>query len=268
MVPFQEESKISPFRAGNVEYCFQWANDNGFAGIEPILSDPANVDVQEVRKLLFYYGLSATTIVTGQHNENLSLCTDNKCIREITIERMIQYIEFAHDLECMVTVGLIKGSALSGSREENMERLCDSMNVLLSRAQELGVTILLEPINHMKSKILNSTNDVNCFINKYFKNRPIKLLWDSYQSEIEDLDVIDSLHNLGDNLGHVHFADTDRLFPGEGKIDFVGIYKKLVSLGYEGYITLECFNKPDREHILNNAVKMFENLELCINDKV
>lgn len=49
------------------------------------------------------------------------------------------------------------------------------------------------------------------------------------------------VEELGDDLTHLHLADTDRLPPGEGDLSFRAMFNKLDDIGYDGHYTAEIF---------------------------
>lgn len=261
MVPLQGEAKISPFPPDDLERNLLWYGENGFTGVEPVLYDPFAVDAQKIKKLFEHYNLETTTLVTGQSEGGFSLSSEEPEIRKKTIERMLKYIEFAAEMESMVTIGLIKGTCIEEKINDSLMYLRESMEKLLKEADRLGVTLLLEPINHTKAAFLNSSTEVKDYIETYFKGSSLKILWDSFQANIEDYSVPDVLDDICLYLGHVHFADSNRKFPGLGNINFQAIYQKLYNIKYSGYITLECYNKPSGRYILEHAKELFEKLE-------
>jgi sugar phosphate isomerase/epimerase len=46
-------------------------------------------------------------------------------------------------------------------------------------------------------------------------------------------------------LWHVHYADTDRRVPGDGRLDFAALSARLRDIGYARYITAEIKQEPD-----------------------
>jgi protein FrlC len=53
---------------------------------------------------------------------------------------------------------------------------------------------------------------------------------------------------MGKDLRYVHLADTDRLPPGQGRGDFVGVIDALKAIGYDGFLSMEIgFNRRDVE---------------------
>ena len=78
----------------------------------------------------------------------------------------------------------------------------------------------------------------------------LKLLPDTFHMNIEE-DCIDlALRRAQDYIGYVHFADSNRMVPGKGHINFVKILETLADIGYAGYVTVEALPLPnDREAV-------------------
>jgi protein FrlC len=65
-----------------------------------------------------------------------------------------------------------------------------------------------------------------------------------YRNEVAS----DYVYRLGDMLGYVHLSDVDRLPPGQGRGDFVGVIEALKEIGYDGWLSMEIgFNRRDVE---------------------
>ena len=111
-------------------------------------------------------------------------------------------------------------------------------------AQSRGVTIALELINIIQCNFINSTQEgmkkVDEVGSPYFK-----IMIDLFHMNIEDHDIYKSIEESKGYFNYVHFADSNRLYPGSSKFDFKKIVKKLREGGYEGYVTIEVFQKPE-----------------------
>ncbi|MBN1936271.1 MAG: sugar phosphate isomerase/epimerase, partial [Anaerolineae bacterium] len=64
----------------------------------------------------------------------------------------------------------------------------------------------------------------------------------------------------GARLFHVHFADSNRWYPGAGHIDFGHIVQTLKAMDYQGYISIEAMPLPDADTCAKEAVKMLKRL--------
>jgi sugar phosphate isomerase/epimerase len=74
---------------------------------------------------------------------------------------------------------------------------------------------------------------------------------------IEDASIAASLTEAGPRCWHVHIADSNRLYPGAGHLDFAPIFAALRGMGYTGYVSAELFPRPDPD---TAAVKTIEGL--------
>ena len=63
---------------------------------------------------------------------------------------------------------------------------------------------------------------------------------DLFHMNIEEASIAGSLTEYKDYVGHVHLADSNRLLPGHGHIDFVAAFAALQANGFSGYMALEC----------------------------
>ena len=81
----------------------------------------------------------------------------------------------------------------------------------------------------------------------------IGILYDTFHSNIEDVNILETIKQACSKISHVHLADSNRQLPGEGHIDFPEIIKTLNKYGYNGYVSLEVLNRPDASHIRKEA---------------
>lgn len=79
---------------------------------------------------------------------------------------------------------------------------------------------------------------------------------DLYHMNIEEDDPNQSLRDAGDMLAHVHVCDSNRAEPGAGHIDFAAAGEALRSIGYGGYLGLECGLREEPEKALGNTVAL------------
>ena len=136
----------------------------------------------------------------------------------------------------------------SGNRHNiSDERAWDNSTLLLNKvktqAEDEGVTILLELLN---SKIDHP--DYHCDktswgveIMKRVKSSRVKLLYDIYHMQIMEGDVIRTIRNNIEYIGHFHTGGN----PGRNEIDetqelnYRAICKSIVELGFDGYLAQE-----------------------------
>jgi len=73
----------------------------------------------------------------------------------------------------------------------------------------------------------------------------LKVLTDTFHMNIEEESLERAFAAATGRIGHVHFADNHRRYPGSGMIDFRAIAGYLAGAGYSGYAAIECLPLPD-----------------------
>lgn len=255
-ITLQHDSCFAPFRAAEFDEALKWAKECGFDGIELIIAEPKKVDIDSINKKLFRMGLEVSTIATGQslEIEGLSLTDTSDEIRARTVKRLKEHIELSNRLIGWpnVTVGLLRGKC-GANTELQLEMLRIELEKVVLYANSRNVVINLEPINRYETKLLNSCDDVIDFLVSMGNPENVGVLYDTFHSNIEDDDMLKTIYKLKGRISHVHFADSNRRLPGEGHIDFQGVYRALQEIGYRGYVSLETLNLPDANTIKSNA---------------
>jgi sugar phosphate isomerase/epimerase len=76
---------------------------------------------------------------------------------------------------------------------------------------------------------------------------------------IEDRDICGSLSEYSDLLGYIHFADSNRLAPGSGHIDFQSIIETLKREHYPGWIGIEVLTQPSPYEAAAASIQYLKN---------
>lgn len=252
----QYDSPYSPFPGRDCMKGLQWVKDCGFDGVELFICDPNLIDTSKIEKAISSLGLEVSTIATGQASalEGIFMASPKEYIREAAYKRICDVIDFSARLgKPNVTIGLIRDTGGAQPNELSIFILKRELLKVAEYAMKKGVVINLEPINRFECKLLNTTESVYTLLNDIGSPESMGILFDTFHSNIEDPNVVAALEKAMDKIVHVHFADNNRRLPGEGHIDFAGVYKCLKSNNYSGYISLEVMNIPDSRHIIEYA---------------
>ena len=71
------------------------------------------------------------------------------------------------------------------------------------------------------------------------------LMPDVFHMNIEDKSIGPELAENIKYIKYIHVADSNRLAPGEGHINFQEILDCLLQVGYDGWVSAEILPKPD-----------------------
>lgn len=252
----QYDTPFSPFAAAEFDAGLQWAKASGFDGVEVCISNYDGVDVPALKAKLDALGLGCSTLSTGQARtlEKIALLSPDPTAVQRTQQRFYQHIDAAALLGSKVTMGLLRGLGVPENQEAQKRLLAEQMKPIVDYADQKGVTIIFEGINRYETALLCSAAEAAEFVRVYLGDPDcVGVLWDVFHANIEDPSMEAALDAIGDKLKHVHFADSNRWFPGHGHIDFEGICRMLNARGYGEYCSFECLNLPSREYIRTNA---------------
>jgi sugar phosphate isomerase/epimerase len=242
-----QASQEAPFvLRGNYTEMMKEAADIGYDAVELHIADPAEADLQEILQASRQYGIAVSSIGTGLSyaRDGLSLTSGDESVRAKALDRLKGYICLAEQLQCVVIIGLIKGIVKqSPSLEAYRARLTDSLNELLPAAEGAGVTLVIEAVNRYESDFLNTISECTDFI-EAFPTDKLKVHIDTFHMNMEEDCIADSIIRAGSRIGHVHLADSNRRYPGQGHYNFTETLDALKQAGYEGALSVECLSFP------------------------
>ncbi|MBU1078949.1 MAG: sugar phosphate isomerase/epimerase, partial [Spirochaetes bacterium] len=164
-------------------------------------------------------------------------------------------VDVAAELGAMINVGRVRGSVEgNGSRDEVEARVAESLLRMAERAAAAGVGIVLEPVNRYEIDLLNSCSEAEAFLDRFGLDG-VRIMPDVFHMNIEDPSIEGSLARIAGRIGYVHFADSNRRYPGAGHLDFPGMIGTLRSAGYRGWIGVEILPFPDPDAAAGRAAE-------------
>ena len=232
---------------GDLDRNIKTIADLGYQEIDLFIKYAGEPGLQETLEIIKQTGISIGIIaaVSAFVDDGLFLSSPDKNVRNELITRMKDQISLASEVGANVPVGTIRGSEGGEDREK---WLAESLSILNDHAIDNDVKILLEPVNRYESQLINSVPDAITFIDKYDLPK-FDLLVDVFHMNIEDKSILESLKKARGRIGHVHFADSNRLVPGMGHLDWDGIFSTLFEIGYDSICSIEAIpgNNPEKD---------------------
>lgn len=201
--------------------------------------DPHQIKQHAVNLGLDIRGLSADA---GWPQEDTDLSHLNPDTRKAAIDHFKRQIDVAHNMQAdyLVLSPCAPGKAVPlGNGQEDWDAAIASIRTLASYADERGVDLMLEPLNRYESCLLNNARQGKRFVEEV--NAPnVKTMLDTFHMNIEETNLKAPFVELGDALGHIHVADTNRGGLGRGRLPFDEVVSGIQASGYDGTMTLEC----------------------------
>jgi len=240
--------------SGEPELIFREVSRMGYDGVELLIKDPSSFNVDRVERLAEEFGLSIPAVGTGPTYTiyGLSLSSPKKKIREKAIERIKKYLEIGRRLNSPVIIGSVKGKPKD--RRRGIENLKSSLRICAKYAEETGTRILIEPLNRYESTLVNTLKEAVKLRNE-LSSEKIGVMADTFHMNIEEKSVYDSIVEADGYLEHVHIADSNRLAPGDGHLDFKWVMTALDKIGYCSFLSAEILPLPNPREAAERTVR-------------
>ncbi|MFM9281313.1 sugar phosphate isomerase/epimerase family protein [Paenibacillus jiagnxiensis] len=259
----QEASNSAPFvLRGNYEESIRKAAEIGYDAVELHLADPDELSLTSIKDACRLNGITVSSIGTGLAylRDGITLTSPKAEIRTEAIKRLIYFIQLASELNCVVIIGLIKGTIKDNGNEESYHRLLEeALRECIKVAETAGVTLVVEAVNRYESDFLNTIGESIRFVDQFGSDR-LKIHIDTFHMNVEEDSIEKNMIRAGNRIGHVHIADSNRHYPGKGHYDFRATIKALKDIKYEGVLSLECLSIPTPEEAAVEAHRFLANL--------
>ncbi|TXL87855.1 sugar phosphate isomerase/epimerase family protein [Streptomyces sp. IB2014 016-6] len=123
--------------------------------------------------------------------------------------------------------------------EEERAVLLDGLTELGEHARREGVSLFLEPLNRYEDHMVNRLDQAAELIRTVGLDS-VRIGIDSYHMNIEEADPAGAIVAAAPYIGHAQVSDSNRFQPGAGHLDWPAWLAALHSIGYEGYLAVEC----------------------------
>ena len=162
----------------------------------------------------------------------------------------------ADTLNCRTVIVTVGQQLAEVGREQQHAAIVTALRALAPRAQQNGITIVVEPLNVLinhKGYYL-STSEESFQVIEEVASPAIKVLFDVYHQQITEGNLINNITSYFDKIGHFHIADNPgRHEPGTGEINYSNVLQAIDGLGYGGFTGLEYRPKEDADASLRQT---------------
>jgi len=115
------------------------------------------------------------------------------------------------------------------------------LHALAEYAAARGVKIVLEPMSHFRTHLVNTAAQLMRLID-LADHANLYALFDTYHAITEERDYAAAIRTLAPRLWCIHTCENDRGVPGGGLAPWDALFDALHAIGYDGPLTMEAYN--------------------------
>jgi sugar phosphate isomerase/epimerase len=228
------------------EECIPKAAELGFHGVELALKRAGEINPDRLSRLISENNIEISSISTGQvyADGGLMLTHESSIKRKNVIAVFKDLIDLAQNYGNLINIGRVRG--LIGDRPTDYvhKLFVETVRELCGYAELRDVTLMIEPVNRYETDFINTVEEGVELI-KMVKRNNMMVMPDVFHMNIEDKTIGAELAKHVEYIKYIHLADSNRLAPGEGHINFDDIFDNLFAAGFNGWVCAEILPKPD-----------------------
>jgi fructoselysine 3-epimerase len=217
----------------------------------------------ELRSLLEASGLQAVSLLaTPGGGPGFNPASPLSEEREATVRYYNEVVDLASDLGANKVLYIAGWQIFGTSRQQAWDRTKNCLDLIASHAGEKGITIVVEP-TAAATNLIETADDAMELMRSIARDN-VKVMFDTLHALYRNEIPADYVRAMRDDLVHIHVSDSNRVIPGEGRVDWIGLMQALNECGYNGYLTMEIgldSRTADPDQIARTALKFLKGIE-------
>lgn len=233
----------------------------GYEGVELALRNANDIHPAQLTDLLGEHEMKVSAISTGQvfAETGYSLTDPDPDKRKRLFTVFGELIDLASVFGKKVNIGRVRGMLDEKDPGGSLDLFSSAIGELCGYAATRGVDILLEPVNRYELNFINSLEQgARLLESLHIPN--LYLMPDLFHMNMEDASIEDAITGNMERIAYVHFADSNRLAPGWGHLDFEAMISLLSALKFEGWIAIEILPEPSPEEAAAQAIRHMKSI--------
>jgi len=238
------------------ETCIPKAAALGFQGVELALKRADEINPAWLQRLLTDNGVEVSCISTGQvyADGGLMLTQSDSSKRKEIISIFKDLIDLAEYFGRQINIGRVRGVVGNRCIKEVEDLFIEVTRELCTYAQPKNVNLLIEPVNRYETDFINSVEEAVIMIEKISMPN-LFVMPDIFHMNIEDRSIAGELTKHIQFINYIHLADSNRLAPGQGHIDFQNLFDNLLETKFDGWVSVEILPSPNPDIAAWQAAK-------------
>lgn len=217
----------------------------GLDCLEIAVGDDVQFTPRLTRQRAEALGLRLAISPGGLWPETCDLSADRAVHRQRGLAWHQRQVDLAVELSAMAYTGALYGHPGVVQRRlpppDEYSRTAEGLHRLAEYGQRQGVEIVLEPMSHFRTHLVNTPEQAMRLI--ALADHPnLRVLLDTYHLITEVRNYAQALWTVQGRLWGLHACENDRGVPGGGLVPWRAIFDTLGEIGFDGYVIMETYN--------------------------
>lgn len=154
-------------------------------------------------------------------------------------------VDLAEALGAVAYCGALYGHPGTVRKErtdpDEYPRTAAGLHDLADYAARKSVTIVLEPMSHFRTHVVNTPRQAMQLI-ELADHENLQVLLDTYHLVTEVTEFSSGIRTVADRLWGLHACENNRGVPGRGLVPWDEVFAALLNQKFDGYVLLETYN--------------------------
>jgi len=233
----------------------------GLGCVEIAVGDDVTCTPRLTRQRAEALGLQVTISPGGVWPATCDVSSDDADERRAGLAWHTRQVELAQELGAVAYCGALYGHPGTVRRRvpppEELARVAEAMHTLAEYAAARGVKIVLEPMSHFRTHLINTPRQLVELV-RCAAHRNLYALLDTYHLVTEIRDYGQAVREVGPWLWGIHACENDRGVPGGGLVPWYQLADGLRAVRFDGYVVFESYNSSINAFAIQRG--MFHNV--------
>jgi hydroxypyruvate isomerase len=206
----------------------------------------------------------ASTLATGAGANNGYLdepAITDPTVHDDAVADIERSLEAAAELEARNLIVTVGPDQPAYDDRTQRRAIVDVLSAVAPTAESTGVTIVVEPLNvavDHPGYFLTDSDEAFEIVERV-DSPNVTVLYDIYHQQITEGNLVETIEENVDLIGHFHFADVPgRHEPGTGEINFETVFRAIDETGYDGYVGAEFSPLGDPDDVVRTLQDLAE----------
>jgi len=208
------------------------------------VGDDIHFSAKETRCRAESLGLELVISPGGSWPVQCDLSSGIESDREAGLMWHKKQVDLANELGAVAYCGSMYGHTGVVKKRKpppgELERTAEKLHELATYAQQKGVRIVLEPMSHFRTHLVNTPEQVMRLI-RLADHPNLRVLLDTYHLITEITNYAEGIRTVGDRLWGLHACENNRGIPGTGLVPWKEVFGALRDIGFDGYLGMESY---------------------------